>query len=92
MLTPVFKKSFVRDYKLALKRGKSRAKIEHVIDLLCTRAPLPAALRDHALKGKWAGLRDCHVEPDLVLVYCIDHGQLQLICLRLGTHADLFGK
>ena len=91
MLTPVFKKSFVRDYKLALKRGKSRAKIEHVIDLLCTRAPLPAALRDHALKGKWAGLRDCHVEPDLVLVYRIVRDRLELVCVHLGSHADLFG-
>ena len=91
MLTPVFHKSFVRDYKLALKRGKSRAKIEHAIDLLCEQKPLPPAFRDHALKGKWAGFRDCHIEPDLVLVYRIVRDQLQLICVHLGTHSDLFG-
>lgn len=91
MLTPVLKKSFVRDFQLALKRGKSRAKIEHAIELLCARKPLPPAFRDHALKGKWRGFRDCHIEPDLVLVYCIVRDQLQLVCVRLSTHADLFG-
>ena len=46
---------------------------------------------DHPLKGKLAGLRDCHVEPDLILLYRVVHDQLQLICVRIGTHADLFG-
>lgn len=92
MLQRVFKKPFVRDLKLAVRRGKSLEKIESVIDLLCAQQPLPPALHDHPLKGKYIGYRDCHIEPDLVLIYRIDNGQLQLICLRLGTHADLFGK
>ena len=92
MLEPIFKNSFVRDYKLALKRGKSRAKIERAIDLLCARTPLPPAFRDHPLKGKYAGYRDCHVEPDLILIYRVVESRLELVCLRLGTHADLFGK
>lgn len=91
MLTPVLKKSFVRDFQLALKRGKSRAKIERAIELLCEQKPLPHAFRDHALKGEWSGFRDCHVEPDLVLVYRIVRDQLQLVCVHLGSHADLFG-
>lgn len=90
MLQRVFKRSFAKDLKLAVRRGKNLGKIESVIDLLCSRKPLPPALQDHPLQGKYAGYRDCHVEPDLVLIYRIDNGQLQLICLRLGSHADLY--
>ena len=92
MLTPFLKKSFIRDFRLALKRGKSRQKIEAAIELLCAQKPLPPAFRDHALKGKWSGYRDCHVEPDLVLVYRIVNDQLLLVCVRIGSHADLFGN
>lgn len=92
MLRRVFKRQFARDLKLAVRRGKDLGKITAVIDLLCAQQPLPPALRDHPLKGEYAGYRDCHIEPDLVLIYRIDNGQLELICLRLGSHADLFGK
>ena len=91
MLQRIFKTQFSRDLKRAAKQGKDLKKIATVIDWLCEQKPLPPSLRDHPLKGKYAGYRDCHVEPDLVLIYRIDHGQLQLVCLRLGTHADLFG-
>ncbi len=90
MLAAVFKKQFSRDLKLAVKRGKSLKKITAVIDLLRTRQPLPPSLRDHPLSGDYAGYRDCHVEPDLVLIYRIVQNQLQLICARLGSHSDLF--
>ncbi len=90
MLKPLYKPTFKRDFKRAIRRGKDPAKIQEVVKLLCSEAPLPAALRDHALKGKWTGFRDCHVEPDLVLVYRIVRDQLQLICVHLGSHADLF--
>ena len=92
MLTPVLANTFVRDLKLAVRRGKDSAKVAKVIDLLCEQKPLPPALRDHPLKGNFAGFRDCHVEPDLLLIYRIVENRLELVCLRLGTHADLFGK
>ena len=90
MLSRVFTKQFSRDLKLAVRRGKSLEKITAVIDLLCTQTPLPPSFRDHPLSGNYAGFRDCHVEPDLVLIYRIIQDQLQLICVRLGTHSDLF--
>lgn len=90
MLTRIFKKQFAHDLKRVVRRGKSLQKIAAVIDLLCTQQPLPPSLRDHPLSGDYAGFRDCHIEPDLVLIYRIDNSQLQLICLRLGTHSDLF--
>ena len=91
MLNRIFTRQFARDLKLAVRRGKDLGKITKVIDLLCTQEPLPPNLRDHALSGDYAGYRDCHVEPDLVLIYRIVEDQLQLICFRLGTHSDLFG-
>ena len=90
MLSRVFTKQFSRDLKLAVRRGKSLEKIASVIDLLCSQAPLPPSLHDHPLSGNYAGFRDCHVEPDLVLIYRIEKNQLQLVCIRLGTHSDLF--
>jgi len=92
MLTPLYTTAFARDLRRAIRRGKDAGKIKAVVRLLCAGEALPASFRDHALKGEWAGFRDCHVEPDLVLVYRVVRDRLQLLCLRLGTHADLFGK
>ncbi len=91
MLNRIFTRQFSRDLKLAVRRGKDLGKITKAIDLLCAQEPLPPTLHDHALSGDYAGYRDCHVESDLVLIYRIVEGQLQLICFRLGTHSDLFG-
>ena len=50
--------------------------------------PLPTACRDHGLTGNLSGFRDCHIEPDWILIYRIDGDELLLA--RTGTHADLF--
>ena len=90
MLTPIYKSSFKKDFKRVLKQGKDPVKIQNVVKLLCSQEPLPPALRDHPLSGKYAGYRDCHVEPALVLIYRIVRNQLQLVCVRLGSYSDLF--
>lgn len=90
MLKRIFKKQFARDLKRAVRRGKDLRKIASVIDLLCSQQPLPPSLHDHPLAGNYAGFRDCHVEPDLVLIYRVVQDELQLVCVRLGTHGDLF--
>ena len=92
MLRPVYTSTFKKDFKRVVKRGKDPAKIQNVVKLLCSRQSLPASLFDHPLKGDYAGFRDCHVEPDLVLIYRIVDDCLELICARLGTHSDLFGS
>ena len=51
-----------------------------------------SACRDHARNGNFSGYRDCHVEPDLVLVYRIVADRLEVVCFRLGSQADIFGK
>jgi mRNA interferase YafQ len=79
---------FKRDVKLAEKRGKDMAKLRELILLLVEVNPLPPRYRDHALTGDWKYHRDCHIEPDWLLLYKIDGDDLYLV--RTGTHADLF--
>ena len=92
MLKPEFTGQFKKDYKLALKRGCDPKKLEEVITLLCSEHPLPEAYRDHALVNsrEYKGLRECHIQPDWLLVYKIIHDMLILRLIRTGTHSDLF--
>jgi len=87
---PVYSTRFKKDVLLAMKRGKDMGKLATVVELLCTGDPLPERYRDHPLSGRYAGFRDCHIEPDWVLLYRIEKNQLQLILVRMGTHSDLF--
>ncbi len=82
---------FKRDLKRELK-GRFREfileEMDELIALLASDAPLPAHNRDHALTGEWKDHRDCHVRPDLVLIYRKpDDETLQLV--RLGSHSEL---
>ena len=70
------------------RRGKDICKLQNVINLLIYRFPLKSRHRDHPLAGKWSGYRDCHIEPDWILIYRITGSDL--ILERMGTHADLF--
>lgn len=79
---------FKRDVRLAEKRGKDMAKLRNLIRLLAEDAPLPPRYRDHALSGGWKHFRDCHIEPDWLVLYKIDGNDVYLT--RTGTHADLF--
>ena len=79
---------FKKDIKRAQKRGKDLAKLKAVIDLLLAEQPLPPKNRDHQLGGNWRGHRDCHIEPDWILIYKILYDELRLE--RTGTHSDLF--
>ena len=90
MYKPVYSNRFRKDVQLALKRGKKLDKLATVIESLCSGHPLPGQYRDHPLSGEYSGFRDCHIEPDWVLIYRIEGKQLQLILARTGTHADLF--
>jgi len=85
--------AFKRDYKREAK-GQHRAKIDDalksVLVILATDQPLDARYRDHGLGGNWAGYRECHVKPDLLLIYRkSDTDTIRLA--RLGSHNELFG-
>lgn len=83
---------FRRDLKRELK-GRHRttllADLRDAIDALAADATLDARYQDHALTGDWRDHRDCHLKPDLVLIYTKPEGALRLV--RLGPHAEVFG-
>lgn len=81
---------FKKDYKRALKRKKNVHLLEDIVELLAMEEPLPEKHRDHELSGNWAGHRECHIEPDWLLIYRIDNGILVLTLARTGSHNDLF--
>ncbi len=83
---------FKRDYKLAMKRHLPIEKLDDVIRLLAAGESLPEKNKDHTLTGNWAGHRECHVQPDWLLIYRIEGDLLILTLSRTGTHSDLFGK
>ena len=81
---------FSRDLKRMRKRGKDISKLREVVKQLATGKLLDPRLRDHALIGQWQPSRDCHIEPDWILIYTTDEATLRLE--RTGTHSDLFKK
>lgn len=86
--------AFKRDYKHALKNPLHRKDIEDllgaIIAVLLSDMLPPEANCDHALAGLWSGYRECHIKPDLLLIYSKpDTNTLRLA--RLGSHSDLFG-
>ena len=81
---------FKKDYKRSKKRGLDIDKLDKAIELLAKDGFLPLEYNDHPLIGNKTGLRECHIEPDWLLVYRIDHKILILILTSTGAHSDLF--
>jgi mRNA interferase YafQ len=79
---------FKKGLKRQEKRGKEMGKLAAVIETLSTRNELEPRFRDHALTGDWKGYRECHVEPDWLLVY--REIESELVLERTGTHSDIF--
>ena len=90
MLNVRFSKKFNKDRKLAVKRGYKIQKLKDVVKLLQACQPLPPKYLDHPLNGNYAGYRECHIEPDWLLIYKIENDMLTLVLFRTGTHSDLF--
>ena len=90
-MKPIIQTSqFKKDIRRLKKRGKDLEKLGDVVRLLAADEPLEEKHRDHALIGRWVGSRDCHVEPDWILIYRNDSESLYLE--RSGSHSDLFKK
>ena len=81
---------FKKDVKRAEKRGKDMAKLKAMLERLIDGEPLPPECRDHPLRGDFAGSRDCHIEPDWVLIYTLTEEGTHVCFERTGTHSDLF--
>ena len=83
---------FKKDYKRMKKQGKDLSLLQKVIDDLLAEKILPEKYKDHSLAGNYLGFRECHIQPDWLLIYAVDHGQLILTASRTGTHSDLFDE
>lgn len=92
MLKIEFTSQFKKDFKTAIKRGCAPELLEAVISTLAAGEPLPAANRDHKLTDsrKYKNMRECHIQPDWLLVYQVDGAALILQLIRTGSHSDLF--
>ncbi|WP_346666117.1 type II toxin-antitoxin system YafQ family toxin [uncultured Mailhella sp.] len=90
MLNIVYHSQFKKDYKRVLRRGCDPQLLASIITMLANREALPAANRDHALTGNYKGMRECHIQPDWLLIYQIREEALILVLARTGSHSDLF--
>jgi mRNA interferase YafQ len=90
MLDIILSNQFRKDLKLAVKRGYSLELLDEVVDNLARQERLADKYRDHALSGKYAGFRECHIQPDWLLIYRVENKELILFLTRTGTHSDLF--
>jgi len=88
MLRPSYTKQFAKDLKRMLNRGKSEKKIKEALRSLVNEDQLDVRYKDHKLLGTYKDRRECHIEPDWLLIYkkTVD----EIIFERTGTHADLF--
>lgn len=90
MYRPVTTNRFDKDLKRAAKRGKDLRKIKSVMKSLVAGEALADKFRDHNLIGSYNNRRECHIEPDWLLIYKLDSKAMEIIFERTGTHSDLF--
>jgi mRNA interferase YafQ len=94
MRTIEYANAFKKDYK-RIKATPHHARdveklLSSIIKLLVQDKALPPTNRDHSLSGDWVGYRECHIKPDLLLIYK-RHGDNTLRLARVGSHSELFG-
>lgn len=90
MLEIIPSNQFKKDLKLAKKRGCKIENLRDVVHTLANEQKLDEKYRDHGLVGNYCGFRECHIEPNWLLIYRISQDALELFLFRTGTHSDLF--
>lgn len=91
MLELRFTAKFKKDYKRIKRQGKDPSKLETTLEALVRGKNLPDAMRDHSLGGTYRGHRECHIEPDWLLIYRVDEKGLVLVATRTGSYSELLG-
>ena len=84
----VYTSQFKRDYKKIHLSKTDEARFLEIIDMLLSEDNIPARYKDHALIGRWVGCRECHIKPDLLLIYKPEATIVKL--MRIGSHSQLF--
>ena len=88
--TILYSGQFKKSYKLCKRRGYDMTKIKVVLRLLAEQGNLPAEYRPHVLSGNKAGIWECHIDSDWLLLWTRNDRQLTLLLLDTGTHSDVF--
>lgn len=83
----VYSSKFKKDFKQYKNNVTINKELDIVVSLLIEKKPLPAKYKDHALKGDYKGCRDCHLKPNVVLIY--EPGKDYIGLIRIGTHNKL---
>ena len=89
MLELVVSSAFKTEVK-KIKNAKDKAELKFVLDMLLAEKTLEAKYRDHTLSGNYKNYRECHIKPDLLLIYKIEKTELVLYAVHIGSHSDLF--
>ena len=90
MLAIVRTNRFLKDLRIAKKRGLDLTLLNDVVTKLANQVQLDERFHDHALTGDYSDFRECHIKPDWILIYSVDDEELELMLFRTGTHSDLF--
>lgn len=90
MFNIVVSNQFKKDIKLAQKRGLDLSLLSDVVEKLANGMELSTKNKDHSLSGNYVGYRECHIQPNWLLVYKVEERNLLLFLFRTGTHSDLF--
>jgi len=90
MLNAVFTGPFKKDRKLMIKQNKDMSKLDEVMDLLINEKPLLQRHKNHPLYGNYKGNMECHIEPDWLLIYCIEKSTNEISFNRIGSHSELY--
>lgn len=90
MSNVVLSNHFKKDLKAIAKRGYDLDLLESIVNKLASHQPLPKKNKDHPLSGNYIGFRECHIQPNWLLVYRYEDNDLILFLSRTGTHPDLF--
>ena len=90
MLAIIRTNKFIKDLRLAKKRGFDLSLLDEVVTKIANQEILDDRYHDHALTGNFSDFRECHIKPNWLLIYTVDDNELELFLFRTGTHSDLF--
>lgn len=82
---------FKRDFKKCKRQNKNMQKLQNMLESLSANETLPINSRDHSLTGNYSNYRECHIEPDWLLIYRINREENLIELVRTGSHSELFG-
>ena len=83
---------FKRALKCARKRGLDIDRLNEIVDKLQNNIELEARYHDHDLHGTYQGFRECHIQPDWLLIYLRRNDVLTLTLIDTGSHSDLYDE